>query len=85
MTIEYSDVEATLDGSGQLLPVAFSYEGNRVVVVSYGRQWNTEEAHHYLVMDSQRRVYELAHNRAEDRWVLKRTPESFGSSRPGAA
>lgn len=81
MTSDLTQVETELDRHGQLRPLAFSVEGVRVQIVSYGRQWIAQGVRHYLVMDRERRVYELAHHRSEGRWVLVRSPDSFGPRR----
>jgi hypothetical protein len=85
MTKKLTEVETRLDASGSYRPAAFNYAGKRIQVISYGRHWEADGAHHFLVMDRQNRVYELAYVQGENEWELIRSPESFGPQRPQAA
>ena len=81
MNRNISEVETRLDAAGDIRPLAFTYEGQRIHIASYGRQWETEGGHHYLVMDPKGNVFELAYCRADNNWNLVRTPNSFGPQR----
>ena len=85
MTKKLTNVETRLDASGSLRPAAFNYAGKRIQVISYGRHWEADGAHHFLVMDRQNRVYELAYDPVENSWEMIRTPDRFGPQRPHAA
>jgi hypothetical protein len=71
-------VEANMDSHGQLRPLAFSFEGERVHIVSYGRHWSEGEITHYLVMDHRQRVYQVGYDRTDNRWLMIRPPGDFG-------
>ena len=78
MTHNWIEVEMQMDTAGMVRPLSFRYRGQRIRVVSYGRQWETDGGWHYLVMDRQNRVYELAYDRVEDRWALIQSPDDYG-------
>lgn len=82
--LELTEVEAKLDANGQCRPLAFVYHRRRVDIGSYGRRWVREGFEHFLVMDHNRKVYELAYDGSEKRWFLIRTPDSYGPHRPSA-
>lgn len=82
---EIEQVETKVVSPGWLRPLAFSYKGQRIPVVSYGRQWVEDGIEHYLVMDSRQRVFQLAHHQAENRWTLEKSPGDFGPNRRRAS
>jgi hypothetical protein len=72
-------VEARFEPDGVIIPLAFIWRDHRHQISDLGRQWETEDERHFLVMIPSREVYELAFLLPESSWRLRRTPEHFGS------
>ena len=75
-------VEARFETDGGIVPQAFIWREQRYPIRDLGRQWETEDERHFLVMTANREVYELAFHIPESKWRLRRTPDHFGS--PGS-
>lgn len=53
------DITARFEMDGTLQPIEFSAEGRAVKVQNVGRQWETADGKHVLVMDLRGRTYHL--------------------------
>jgi hypothetical protein len=78
MTSELEQVETRMGGDGKLRPLAFVVDGKRVDIVSHGRHWAEGDLEFFLVMDHRRRVYQLVHDRSQNRWSLDRSHSDYG-------
>jgi hypothetical protein len=70
-------VEAQMLPNGDIRPLAFHWEGEKVVVASLGRSWDEAGERHFLVMTPDERVYELAYLPEQSSWRLLRRPQDF--------
>lgn len=71
------EVETKPTSPGTLRPVAFRWQGRRLVVRSWGRTWDDAAGRHILVMVESGRVFELMHRPAEGAWQLVDLPTMF--------
>lgn len=73
---EPTQVEARFDAAGELVPHAFTWQGQRLAVASFGRRWEEKEAggvvRHFLVMTAGGDRFELAHRVAAGEWRVVR-------------
>lgn len=74
------DVEAVPAADGHLHPVAFTWEGRRTVIRSWGRIWDDAAGRHMLVMAASGRVFELLHQPEQGTWRLVDRPTMFPPS-----
>jgi hypothetical protein len=70
-------VEAQMLPNGDIRPLAFHWEGGKVIVASLGRCWDEAGERHFLVMTPDERVYELAYLPEQSSWWLVRRPQDF--------
>jgi hypothetical protein len=70
-------VEARFEPDGTLRPIAFKWEERRYTIENYGRQWEENGKHYFLVMVSGDRVFELVYLPGEGQWQLVRSPNDF--------
>lgn len=75
---EALQVEARVDAEGPPQPLAFRWRGERLLIHSVGRTWQTDAEHHYLVMVPGDQVYELAYSPEHGIWRVVREPGDFG-------
>jgi hypothetical protein len=75
------EVEARFGPEGTLHVTAFHWRGKRYGPLSMGRRWEQGGERRFLVMDPAERVFEIAFQPQEIRWVLRRTPSDFGPRR----
>jgi len=76
------EVQAQIDGQGQVMPRRFTWQGQETRVDAIGRRWQDEDGEHILVMvQPGDRVYELLHG-ADEKWWLVR---AFGHQVGGMA
>lgn len=80
MKLEPTEVAARWDPSGKFLPRQFSWQGERVMVESTGRNWEDENGWHVLCMAAGGQVYELIFRLNPAGWWV-RSP----APRPGLA
>jgi hypothetical protein len=71
-------VEAHFDDQGTLRPIAFVWHGEHLIIESAGRQWESQQYRHFLVMVAGMGVFELTYHQTEHRWHLRRKPSDFG-------
>ena len=70
-------VEARFEVDGTLRPIAFEWRGQRLIIESYGRHWEKNGIHHFLVMVQSEQVFEIAFVAVENHWHLLRSPQDF--------
>lgn len=63
-----AEVEARFGEDGKITVLSFAWRGRRLPVTSMGREWESEERHHFLVMTTNERVFELVYESASARW-----------------
>lgn len=56
--------------NGALIPIEFILEDNSVQVLDVGRQWETKDGKHILVMDSQGHTHHLFFQSRDLGWYL---------------
>lgn len=73
-------VEARFEADGRVRVLAFERRGERSVVANTGRQWETEDGRHILVMTPTEQVYELLYQPASGAspWLLLRSLSAGG-------
>ena len=74
-------VEARFRENGEILPLVFVWEDHRFAVLALGRRWQKGPSHHFLVMTSGEKVFEIAYNQDEGNWRMGRSPAEFERSR----
>jgi hypothetical protein len=57
--MEKIDITTRFKADGSLIPVEFSTGAGQVKVLDVGRQWETDQGKHLLVMDAARNTYHL--------------------------
>ena len=66
---EPAEVEARFGEDGKTTVLSFTWRGRRLPVTSMGREWEAEDGHHFLVMTTSERVFELVYDPASVRWL----------------
>jgi hypothetical protein len=74
-------VEAKFETDGSIRPLAFVWEDEIIRIVSMGRQWEQDGEMHFLVMSMDEKVYELAYQPSEGRWMFYPRPQDLGGKR----
>lgn len=64
------EVTAQFKSDGSLIPIEFIMENEPIRVLDVGRQWETEEGKHILVMDSQNHTHHLFFQGKDLTWYL---------------
>jgi len=70
--MEQIDITTRFSQKGKLIPLEFSLGDNRISVLDIGRQWDTKDGKHILVMDAERNTYHLFFALADLSWYLIR-------------
>ncbi len=70
-----TEVEARFEADGKIMVLSFTWRGRRLPVTSMGREWETEEGHHFLVMTTGDRIFELNFHATSGLWNVVRAPE----------
>jgi len=70
--MEQIDITTRFNKEGKLTPLEFTLGEDRIPVLDIGRQWDTEEGKHILVMDPQQNTYHLFFSLADMSWYLIR-------------
>ena len=70
-----TEVEARFGEDGKITVLSFAWRGRRLPVTSMGREWETEAGHHFLVMTTGERVFELIYHSASGLWHVASAPE----------
>ena len=72
---EPAEVEARFGEDGKITMLSFTWRGRRLPVTSMGREWEAEEGHHFLVMTTGDRIFELNFHATSGLWNVVRAPE----------
>lgn len=76
---EPTQVEARFDAEGVPVPHVFTWQGRRLKITGWGRQWEKEEAdglvRHFLVMVAGGDRFELTRHTATGQWRVVRAWE----------
>jgi hypothetical protein len=63
-----TEVEVRFGEDGKITVLSFTWRGRRLPATSMGREWEAEAGHHFLVMTTGERVFELVYESAGARW-----------------
>ena len=75
--MEQIDITTRFSREGKLIPLEFTLGDKKIRILDIGRQWETEDGKHILVMDGQENTYHLFFALADMRWYLIRDQISF--------
>ena len=75
--MEQIDITTRFSREGKLIPLEFTLMDKRIRILNIGRQWETEDGKHILVMDAQENTYHLFFALADMKWYLIRDQFSF--------
>lgn len=70
------EVKARFSADGNIQPLTINWRGQEYPIASTGRQWQTEDGLHFLVMIPTGRAFEIRFSPAELRWYLIKTQPS---------
>ena len=70
--MEKIEITTRVSRDGKLIPLEFSLGEITIGILNIGRQWETEEGKHILVMDAQQNTYHLFFELADLSWYLIR-------------
>ena len=70
--MEKIDITTRFTRDGSLVPIDFSLEDHTVQILNAGRQWETEDGRHILVMDYAKNTYHLFFQLSDLSWYLIR-------------
>jgi len=70
--MEKIEITTRFSRDGKLIPLKFSLGEINIGILDIGRQWETEEGKHILVMDAQQNTYHLFFELADLSWYLIR-------------
>ena len=65
-------VTAAIDSSGEITPKSFNWQGEAYIIISSGRQWESDEGRHILVEAANGSRFEIQLSRQDLLWYLKR-------------
>jgi hypothetical protein len=68
--MEQIDITTRFSKEGKLIPLEFTLGEDRIAILNIGRQWETKEGKHILVMDPQQNTYHLFFSLADMSWYL---------------
>ena len=71
--MDTTEVEVRFDAKGDIIVLSFAWHGARYPVTSQGRQWDTDDGWHILVMTTGDRVFELVWG-GRGPWQVQRAP-----------
>lgn len=63
-----TEVEARFGADGTITVFSFTWGGRKLPVTSTGREWTAGDGHHFLVMVTGERVFELVYESAKGVW-----------------
>ncbi len=78
--MEQIDITTRFLRDGSLVPIDFSLEDQTVQILNIGRQWETEDGRHMLVMDYSKNTYHLFFQLSDLSWYLIRDIKPGGNS-----
>jgi len=70
--MEKIEITAKFKRDGSLIPIEFLFEDQSIQILDVGRQWETEDGKHLLVMDFQNQTYHLFFQLQDLSWYLVR-------------
>lgn len=70
--MEKIDITTRFSREGKLIPLEFTLGDGKIGILNIGRQWETEEGKHILVMDHQEKIYHLFFDIGDLSWYLIR-------------
>jgi len=70
--MEKIEITAKFKRDGSLIPIEFFFEDQSIQILDVGRQWETEDGKHLLVMDFQDQTYHLFFQLQDLSWYLVR-------------
>ncbi len=70
--MEQIEITTRFSKEGKLIPLEFSLGEREIGILNIGRQWDTEDGKHILVMDAQENTYHLFFALADLSWYLIR-------------
>lgn len=68
--MEEIDITTRFSKEGKLIPLEFTLGEDKILILNIGRQWETEEGKHVLVMDPHQNTYHLFFSLGDMRWYL---------------
>ena len=70
-----TEVEARFAETGLITVLRFAWQGRKHPVTSHGRQWDTPDGRHLLVMTPDERIFELVYDPTHSRWHIAHAPD----------
>jgi len=70
--MERIEITTRFSVKGALIPLDFTLGEEKIPVLNMGRQWETPEGRHILVMDARENTYHLFFKLADLSWYLIR-------------
>jgi hypothetical protein len=70
--MEKIEITAKFTRDGSLIPIELLLENQSILILDVGRQWETEDGKHLLVMDFQNQTYHLFFQLQDLSWYLVR-------------
>jgi hypothetical protein len=70
--MEKIDITTRFSREGKLIPLEFTLGDAKIGILNIGRQWETEDGRHILIMDYQEQVYHLFFDLKDLNWYLIR-------------
>jgi hypothetical protein len=70
--MEQIDITTRFSREGKLIPLEFTLGEKKIGILNIGRQWETEDGKHILVMDARENTYHLFFALADLNWYLIR-------------
>jgi hypothetical protein len=70
--MEKIEITTRFRKDGKLIPLDFTLDEEKVTILNIGRQWETEDGRHILVMDYQENTYHLFFDVVDLSWYLIR-------------
>ena len=70
--MEKIEITTRFKRDGSLIPIEFSLEDQNIQILNVGRQWDSEDGKHILVMDFRENTYHLFFQLSDLSWYLMR-------------
>ena len=70
--MEKIEITTRFKRDGSLIPIEFSLEDQNILILNVGRQWDSEDGKHILVMDFRENTYHLFFQLSDLSWYLMR-------------
>ncbi|MEE8356978.1 MAG: hypothetical protein V3R33_06675 [Anaerolineales bacterium] len=70
--MEKIEITTKFRSDGSLIPIELLIENQSIQILDVGRQWETEDGKHLLVMDCQNQTYHLFFQMQDLSWYLVR-------------